>query len=335
MLITGSYPPKVCGVGDYTFKLLSFLNQNSGFNFDLYYKDKWSLINFNRYFKDLKSKSFDFYHLQYPTEGYGYSLVPLLLIAFLPRKKTIVTIHELSSRNFLAYVYTLLLIFLARTVIVSNELERLHASRFLVNKKKVRIIPIASNIKASEFSGKKFEEREIDLACFGHIRPLKGIEEFIKAVSMLPNIKDTAIIGQSLERYEQFFTDIKEEAKKLNIQVIDNKEEEELANILANVKIIYLPFPDGVSNRRGSLLASIQNGCVILTTKSNHEHFNIYFGKYCYLVESNAEAVKSINDLLKGNLEIKDTSDLIAEFSWENVIKRHYNVYNSLKINNE
>jgi len=144
-----------------------------------------------------------------------------------------------------------------------------------------------------------------------------------------------AIIGQTLKRYEQYFDNIKEVSKRLNIEIIANKEEEELANILANVKLVYLPFPDGVSNRRGSLLASIQNGCVIITKESNYEHFNVYFDNYCYLVKSNQEAVVNIGNLLDGKLDIKNSSDLITEFSWSNVIGKHFTIYNDLKIKNE
>lgn len=329
LLITGSYPPKVCGVGDYTFKLLSYLKQSRDFSFDVFIKSEWSLKFFPKYLKALKATKSDFFHLQYPTEGYGYSMVPLLLIAFLPRKKTIVTVHELSNRNFLAYVYTLMLIFFARKVIVSNELERKHTCRFLLNKHKVVVIPIASNIKASEFASRKMEDRTVDLACFGHIRPLKGIEDFIETVSILPGEPKALIIGQSLKKYEDYFTDIKQKSDKMNIEVIANREEPGIADILANVKIAYLPFPDGVSNRRGSLLACIQNGCVIITRPSKFEQFNVFFSKYCYLVETNEEAGALITDLLKSEYSLKNTSNIIKTFSWQNVVKEHFALYNA------
>lgn len=331
LLITGSYPPQICGVGDYTAKLLTFLqqNQNGNLTFDLFFKSEWSLKFFGKYFQEIKSRKSDFYHLQYPTEGYGYSLLPLLLFFFLPKKKTIVTVHELSSRNFLAYMYTLLLILFSGKVIVSNVLEQKHAERFLINKKKVKVIPIASNIKASIFSKRNFTDRKIDLACFGHIRPLKGIEDFIETTTLLNNSHNCAIIGQSLKRYESFFEDVKDKSKHLNIEVIANKDEDEIADILADVKIIYLPFPDGVSNRRGSLLASIQNGCTIITRASSYEQFNSFFERYCFLVNSNEEAGTIIDELLKGERDIKDTTDMMIAFSWDNVTKEHFAIYNS------
>lgn len=329
VFVTGSYPPQFCGVGDYTFKLLSCLNKKEEFSFDLFYKSEWSLKYFLKYFKELLFKKADFYHFQYPTEGYGYSLLPLFLIFLLPRKNTVITIHELSSRNLLAYIYTLLLVFFSKTVIVSNELEKKHASRFLFNSNKIKVIPIASNINASDFSKNKFVDREIDLAYFGHIRPLKGIEDFIETVSFLPKNREVALIGQSLKNYELFFDEIKEKSEKLKIKVIANKEANEVADILSNVKIVYLPFPDGVSNRRGTLLASIQNGCLVVSTESEYGKFNIFFGEYCYLVKSNTEAVLIIEKLLNGAYVVKDTDKIKDIFSWDNVTNEHVNIYNS------
>lgn len=332
LFITGSYPPRVCGVGDYTFKLLDFFKKRTErFNFDIFYKADWSIKYFRAYLAELKKIKPDFYHMQYPTEGYGYSFVPLFLFVFLPRKKTIVTVHELSSRNISAYIYTKILIMFSGVTIVSNELEREHACKFLLNKKKVKVIPIASNIKVSEYATNKFSDRPIDLAYFGHIRPIKGIEEFILTVSKLPVSSNTAIIGQSLERYEEFFEGIVSEAKRLNINVIANKGEDEIADILAKVKIMYLPFPDGVSNRRGSLLASIQNGCVIVTTTSHYEEFNVFFGKYCFLLKSNEDASDIIRKILKEEIELKDMSDIILKFSWDAVMEAHFTIYDKTK----
>lgn len=329
VFVTGSYPPQFCGVGDYTSKLLSCLLKKEEFSFDLFYKSEWSLKNFLKYYKELLSKKTDFYHFQYPTEGYGYSFLPLFLIVALAHKNTVTTIHELSSRNLMAYIYTLLLVFFSKTVIVSNELERKHASRFLFNSNKIKVIPIASNINASDFSKNKFVDREIDLAYFGHIRPLKGIEDFIETVSFLPKLLDVALIGQSLKNYELFFDEIKEKSEKLNIKVIANKEAEEVANILSNVKIVYLPFPDGVSNRRGTLLASIQNGCVVVSTESEYDKFNIFFGEYCYLVKSNSEAVVIIEKLLNDGYQEKDTDKIKDIFSWDNIANQHIDIYST------
>lgn len=328
VLITGSYPPNYCGVGDYTCKLFKYLKAKA-INIDLAFKSDWSLKYYFKYLRELFKAKGDVYHFQYPTEGYSYSMLPLLLLISLITKKTIVTVHELSSRNRFAYIYTQLLIFFSNRIIVSNSLEKQHACRFIFNSSKVSVIPIASNIQKSNFSEVVFNKRSIDLAYFGHIRPLKGIENFMNVVSLLKSKFDIQLIGQTLENYRNYFEETKAEAERLDVKLIINKDEGEVADILSNVKVIYLPFPDGISNRRGTLLACILNGCVVVSIKSKIEEFNIFFQKYCYLVDSDKEAVEIIQKLLKGDLLPKDLSQIKHEFSWDNVISKHLDLYNT------
>lgn len=331
VLITGSYPPNFCGVGDYTEKLIRSLSLTNKFKIELFYKSNWGVKYFLSYFKELINKKHKIYHIQYPTEGFGYSIVPLILTISLRLigKTVIITIHELSSRNILAYIYTQLLIFFSTKIIVSNSLELKHACRFIFNKKKIFLIPIASNINQSSFSNTPFNKRKIDLAYFGHIRPIKGIENFINAVYILKENLNVQLIGQVLNKYKDFYEKISSDAKKLNIDLITDKDENEVADLLSNVKIIYLPFPDGISSRRGTLLASLQNGCVVISNKSNVDEFNNLFSKYVYLVESDKEAVDIIRKLLKNDLRPKELTQVKNIFSWENVILEHLKVYNS------
>lgn len=327
ILITGSYPPSHCGVGDYTSKLFESLEQTGEICVDLFCKSNWSIKNYFNYLQKLRNVEADIYHFQYPTEGYGYSFLPLLLVGSLFTKKTVLTVHELSSRNRMAYIYTQLLILFSKKVIVSNSLEFEHASRFVYNKKKVFIIPIGSNIQESDWSNTRFTDRKIDLAYFGHIRPIKGLESFLKTVLLIDKKWNVNLIGQVLDKYLDFYKEVKVESEKLNIELVTNKTETDVANLLADVKIVYLPFPDGISSRRGTLLAAIQNGCTIVSTKSTTREFNIFFSEYCYLVDSNEQAVEVITQLLTGEICPKENSVLKYIFSWNRIVSEHLSVY--------
>lgn len=329
VLITGSYPPDYCGVGDYSSKLFNNLEVLNQCNVELFYRSKWGIKYFFNYLKELTAKKASIFHLQYPTEGYGYSMVPLMLIICLRLygKITIVTIHELSSRNKAAYIYTQLMLLFSSKVIVSNVLECKHANRFVFKRNKVFIIPIASNIKKSNLSETNFSNRDVDLAYFGHIRPIKGIEGFITAIELLGKNHKVQLIGQSLPKYNDFFETIARKAQSLKIEMIIDKEEHIVSDLLSNIKIVYLPFPDGVSNRRGTLLASIQNGCVVISKKSNIQEFNDFFEKYIYLVDTDDEAVVLIQKLLKYELLPKDTTHAKQLFTWDNVVSKHLEIY--------
>lgn len=332
VLITGSFPPNFCGVGDYTKKVFEALSLINNYEIKIFHKSEWKLTYLFKYFNELIEKKSKIYHMQYPTEGYGYSLLPLFLVLLLrvSGKNAITTIHELSSRNRSAYIYTQFLIFFSTRSIVSNSLELKHARKFIFNKKKVLLIPIASNIKKSVFADVEFDKRTIDLAYFGHFRPIKGIEGFINAVSIIGQNFNVQLIGQVLHKYSHYFKEIEKKSKELKVNIIADKDENEVSDLLANVKIIYLPFPDGISSRRGTLLASIQNGCVVVSSKSNIGEFNEFFEKYIYLVDSDLEAATIIKKLLNHEVKPKDTSLLKGMFSWEGLVSGHCKLYNSL-----
>jgi glycosyltransferase involved in cell wall biosynthesis len=327
LLITGSIPPNVCGVGDYTYKLYTHLINQKDIQVELYYKQFWSLKYLLKYFRELKNKRVDIYHFQYPTEGYGYSLLPLLLLLLLLNKKTIVTIHELSSRNFLALLYTLILMLIAKKVILTNNFEKLFATKLFVKKSKITVIEIASNIIESLDSGRDIRDRKFDLAYFGHIRPLKGIEDFLSTVSKLGKDYRVIIIGQKLDNYLDFFNYVQKKSIELKIELIIGENENKVANLLANVKTVYLPYPDGISIRRGTLLACINNSCVIISKPSKDLLTNDFFNEYCYLTNSNSEASLLINEILNLSIPIKNILKLKTLFSWSTLINKHLKLY--------
>ncbi|UTN04629.1 hypothetical protein L0669_01700 [Flavobacterium bizetiae] len=326
LFVTGSYPPNVCGVGDYSEQLFKALI-NQGNSFELFYKTNWSVGNLFSYLREIKSKKADFIHIQYPTEGYGYSFLPLLLVAFLPKKKIIVTLHELSNRTFKAKIFTMLLLFFSSKIIVTNETEYAYLKKLpILNRKEIFVINIGSNIPRSKNCGKNLSERKIDLAYFGHIRPIKGLESFIAVANQFFGSKRCVIIGQNLARYQSYLDQLQSESTY--IEYLLNGSVDETADNLADCKIVYLPFPDGVSSRRGSLMAAALNGCIIVTTYSDDKEINDFFDKYCYLVHNEDEAKKIIQQLLSDNAcTDKNVSKLMDLFSWEEISRKHFEIY--------
>lgn len=327
LFVTGSFPPDVCGVGDYSKKLYESLNRGSNI-IELFYKKKWGIRNMFSYLREIRSRKADIIHFQYPTEGYGYSFLPLLLMILIPRKKLIITIHELSNRTLKAKIFTLVLLFFNKTIIVTNEFEYNYIKRIpILKRKNIFIINIGSNIPASKNCLKEFTKRKFDLAYFGHIRPEKGLESFISISKTLDLSKKCIIIGQNLNKYHSYLQEL--QLKSDNLYFILNGSEKETAENLSDCKVVYLPFPDGVSSRRGSLIAAALNGCIIVTTYSEDKITNDFFLQYCYLVNNEIEAKAVIEKLLsqKESLSTKDTSKLMSIFSWEEIAKKHLEVY--------
>ena len=282
------------------------------------------------YLREIKSTKADLIHFQYPTEGYGYSILPLLLILFLPKKKLIITIHELTNRNFKGKLFTFVLLLFNNTIIVTNEIEFNYLKNiFFINRKNIYVINIGSNIPASQNCSKSFLERKFDIAYFGHIRPIKGLEAFITLSKNLDETIKCVIIGQNLKKYDSYLDELK--AISANITFILDGSDSDTAENLSDCKIVYLPFPDGVSFRRGSLMAAALNGCVIVTNYSEDLDTNDFFSKYCYLVNNEIEAKEIILQLLNNSNDFlfKDTSKLMSTFSWIEIAKKHFNVYGS------
>src|SRR5260370_18244843 len=112
-IVTASYPPARCGVGDYTALLCTALASNGthvsvvtsghqgtvcrdGNPTVLPVVHNWSLLNVARVIRAILKCKPDIVHFQFPTNGYFDVLVPILGV--LPKgPKVVVTMHEPMS----------------------------------------------------------------------------------------------------------------------------------------------------------------------------------------------------------------------------------------------
>lgn len=266
LIITGSYPPQVCGVGDYTSKLISAQNAR---NWILYHSNNWSLCSLLYHIRCINKMHIKYINMQYPTQGYGWSLVPHMLAIYFSlftQIKFSVTIHEQSQLTLKARIAQYFLILFSNKVIFTNAFERNFAlKKYPFLKSRSTVIKIFSNIVVSD-SIKCIEQRKYDIINFGHIRPKKGLETFLESIKNMQYKYRVCIAGQIPDGYEEYGAEIQRAAEKLEIETLINLSENEVSNLLNNSKLIYLPFPDGISERRGSFLASALNGTVVYTT---------------------------------------------------------------------
>ena len=93
-MITGSYPPDICGVGDYTACFLKVADRDK---WSLYNSSVWKISTFFQKKSDISKFQFSHIVIQYPTLGYGWNLLPQLLCIYyslFTDKKVVVVLHE-------------------------------------------------------------------------------------------------------------------------------------------------------------------------------------------------------------------------------------------------
>lgn len=267
IILTGTYPPERCGVGDYVRHLLS---TPEGKAWTLLYLKGWRWSDLKGNINRLRLIEDRTLNLQYPTMGYGTSLVPHLMamyaVLFL-HKRLFVTVHEYSQLGWKGKAALQFLFLFANNVIFTTAFELSLARRHGLSAKKGVVIKINSNIPASTHI-KPMEARQWDAGYFGYIRPLKGIEDFIPVAEALSSEgKRVYIMGQTQPEFRTFYEPLLRDLEQKGIVYIGDKTQEDVADILADTKIMYLPYPDGLSERRGSFLAAVVNGAAVVSTK--------------------------------------------------------------------
>lgn len=300
VMVTGSYPPDVCGIGDYTFNLM---NTQVGREWDLYMPDNWSIKSLFRHIKALNRFKASNIVLQYPTLGYGWSIVPHLLCIYYSlfrRENLTVVLHENSQQTLKHRIVLSLILAFANQVIFTSEFERIYAIKHYSRlKNRSSVVKILSNIE-SDYPIRNSAERKIDLINFGHIRPGKGIEAFLDVACVIkskhPEL-NIMLIGQVPKGFEAYYEGIKSICLENEIQISLNLSNMEVAKQLNNAKIAYLPFPDGVSERRGSFLAALKNGAVVIS--SNGEFITKAIKENILLIDSQKDVVNEIKHILK------------------------------------
>ncbi len=331
-MICGSWPPERCGVGDYSATLCKHL-PDQGADVVPIRRDNWSLASAMDFRRQLVEVQPDMLHIQYPSVGYGRSFLPALTPYLLPKTPLVVTLHEFEV--FKSYRWPWFYPFAkraeARLFSRAGEADAF-AKRFPKRSGRDLIVPIGSNIpvapKKTRISG--------GTAFFGLFWPGKGLEEFLKFAEIMKSKSDgkekLAVIGAPVAGQEAFSTFIREKTSELGVALHEGLPPEEVALKLAEHEFAYLPFPDGVDERRGSLAAAIVNGCIVITRHGPQTPD--------WLVEAtvNAETPEAAADLLQSELtssEVKvglqaTTAMAAKRYDWSQIARQHAELYRQL-----
>lgn len=270
-LVAGSLPPDLCGVGHYTARLAEALGE-LGVDVGVVRQsrgDSWgSLI--------AGQPPSAIVHLQYPTVGIGPSLGPLL--GLLRRRHVLLTQHEFSYAHPLRRAMGVALANAAGQVIVSNETERGRLARRLLplGPKRITVLPVPPNIPtgtqaaARAFDDCRGAERPFTVGYFGIVRPDQGFVQFLELVEACVVSGEPVhfvVIGGWHAGDSAFVAEAQRRTAQWPLTWTGRLADADVSAALSGLDAAYLPYPDGVSERRASAAAMFGHGVPVVTTE--------------------------------------------------------------------
>lgn len=272
----------------------------------------------------------DLVHVQHPQSIYGSSLAPQLLTVIRP---AVTTMHEASRYGpVLGRARLLPFLLRSRRVVVTSEFERKYVAGFAPwARNRIEVIPLASNIPMRSGAAGPRPQR---LVYFGHLRPGKGLETFLRVATVMAEATpglECLVIGSPVFNSTGYARRLQADLAATPIRWLTGLSAEAVSDELGRARVAYLPFPDGASERRGSLLASLGCGVPTVTTAGPHTTPDL---RTSVEIAANAdEAISRIRRLLADESHwtaMSERSRAYAEqFTWDEVIRQHIALYQS------
>lgn len=375
LLISGEFPPMVGGMGDYTRELAkalaklghrvsvltSVLGQEGGESFALYPRvSKWGFSSWKTIITLLREIEPQILHLQYQAAAYGMhpsiNLLPWCLR--LIRPFLFVTFHDLRVPYLFpkaGAVRRWAIAALAKGcdgVIVTNVQDEAEARGYGLEP---YLVPIGSNISPRLPPGYDREEwrarwgvkDETLLSYFGLLHESKGVETLLRALARLLEEGERVkllMVGGKIGASDSTTIDYAHRMEALwrELGLADQllwtghlDDEEVSANLLAS-DICVLPYKDGVSLRRGSLMAALAHGLPLISTRPSIQVKELIEGENIVLVPpDDVEALAAkIQELAASEGLRRRLGDgakrLSQAFSWERIAEETVALYSSL-----
>ena len=300
-IVTGEYPPMQGGVGAFSQIIAALLAEQGHAVHVLTHPDAsptpdvtlapvsdWGFAALGVVRDWARANRLDVVNLQYQTAAYGMSPWVHFLPDFAKSAAPVVTtFHDLRFPYLFPKAGPLRpaivrhLASASAGAIVTNAED----AQTLTSLPHVQLIPIGSNITTSADPLRAAELRAslpddaFVIGFFGFMNASKGLIELLEAAARLPLARvpvpaRLVIIGGrtgSSDPTNRAFADqidalIGDKELGDAVRFTGYVDDAEVANWLAACDVVALPFLDGASYRRGTLMAAIHHGCAIVTT---------------------------------------------------------------------
>jgi glycosyltransferase involved in cell wall biosynthesis len=255
-----------CGIHDFAERLVSVLGNIDGVEATILLGQDWSPLGTWRLLGHVGAMRADVVHMQYPMIVGWRSIGPHLL-GFPLQTPLVVTIHEFSSFTKLRRASIGAFAVAAKRLIFTTHFERDNFLKsFPRSDAKISVVPIGSNIPFLPYRPRS----ETSIIHFGQVKPGRGLEDFLQLARIAAHKSEPwrfKVVGAPVTWAEDFAAAMQQQSEGTNVTWCMNLDDMEVSETIRGATAAYLPYPDGVSERRGSLIATLGNGVPVVTTR--------------------------------------------------------------------
>lgn len=303
---------------------------------------------------------FDVVNIQYQAAAYNMNSPAINILPWRLKHlvRTIVTFHDLRVPYLFPKAGPIrekainLMSRQAGGVITTNaedyDLLKMHVDTPLAN------IPIGSNIDAYQPNHIEVAEvrenlglqkSDILLGYFGFVNESKGADTLVQAMSKLPMNYHLVFIGgqtgASDDTNADFVAHVRDLVADLDLEGRVHwtgfMPDKRVSAYLKAADLMVMPYRDGVSLRRGTLMAALAHGCPLVTTIPARPIEQLVHGNNVWLIP--ADDVHSLVEAIGTVLHNRDlrmklgegAEKLAGDFSWDQIAKRTVEFYESIE----
>jgi len=368
LFVTGEYPPLRGGVGDYTWQLGCALAA-AGWTVEVATRRLpgpapegplvcWQLAGWGRplwsLLRSLRESGWHgVVHLQYQAGAFDLQGRIVLLPVLARPLPVVTTFHDLRVPYLFPKASLLRrasLRILARTsarVVTTNREDEWELRRWGVRPERLVRIPIGSNLPeprdpTAVRAGLGLPGGRALVAFFGFRHPEKGLETLLVALDALPEPRPVLLLIGGAQPDVHGARDMG--ARSLGVSgpvpIVDlgYRPAQEVADLLAAVDVVVLPFRHGASLRNGTLIAALACGAAVISTQPRDPTAlaPLRDGEHLRLVPpDNPRALAQALSELLSDAVVRErlrraARDIARSFSWHDIAAAHDALYRTL-----
>lgn len=266
-MVTGYKDPWGSPISHHADRLGDALSE-LGVEVEQFARPTWGLDTLRAAIQTARRRPRTIVHLHYPMTAMRRSPVPALLAA---RTRAVVTIHEATSiGRWLGRAKIAPAVAFASAAVFTDEFERDFVGRAVPwLRRRSHVIPLASNIPVAPAG----EPEPGRIVGFGTIRASSGWEQFVDLARLAKIVHpewNFVAIGHVSPGMEGYRDTLMRRAGDANLTFTGELAPGEVARELRRGMVAYLPYHDGASGRRSSLLAAMANGLPVVSRAGAH-----------------------------------------------------------------